>query len=424
MNILTKIRVCVLLGLLCLSSHLVAQNRENAQKTMEVLCSDAFAGRGYVDRGDSIAASYISDRFSAIGLSKIGAEFNHPFSLDVNTITTSKVTLGDKELRPGYDYLVSPGSPSVSGLYKVFYVSPRMLASPKVAKKVKKAIRKGYLPVISDFDVKDEEIANNVSQIKKCNSGSLLIFLKKSLTWSVSMTQDKAAAIELLESAFDPYAPEIRIEIDAKFILGYQSQNVVGYVPGTMYPDSFIIFCGHYDHLGKMGDAVFYGANDNASGIAMLIDMASYFVANPQKYSVAFIAFGAEEAGLVGSLNYVTKPAVPLSKTKFVFNMDLMGSGEKGATVVNGAVFTSEYDRLVDINTKNDYLPAIYKRGKAANSDHYFFTEAGVPAFFMYLMGEYSHYHIPADNIENLKLGPYYDKSFLLIRDFIISLNE
>ena len=48
----------------------------------------------------------------------------------------------------------------------------------------------------------------------------------------------------------------------------------------------------------------------------------------------------------------------------------------------------------------------------------------GIPSFFIYLMGEYSHYHVPADNMDNLQLGPYYDKSFLLIRDFIILLNE
>ena len=85
---------------------------------------------------------------------------------------------------------------------------------------------------------------------------------------------------------------------------------------------------------------------------------------------------------------------------------------------------TTLFDKLVKINTENDYLPAVYSRGKAAHSDPYFFTEAGIPSFFIYLMGEYSHYHVPADNMDNLQLGPYYDKSFLLIRDFIILLNE
>ncbi len=435
MNILTKMRVCLLVGLLSLSSFSYAQNRETAQLIMEDLCSDGFSGRGYINKGDSLAAAYISDKFSEIGLSKMGASYNLPFQLDINTILKSVISFGDKKLKPGYDYLVSPGSPTIKGTYKVFYVSPRLLASPKVAKKVKKAIRKGYLPVISVYDGKNELISNNVANIKKCNEGSMLVFLKKNLTWSVATKQDKAAEIWLLESSFSsvfdqywgvsrPYEPEISVDVEAELIKNYQSQNVLGFVPGTTNPDSFIIFCGHYDHLGKMGEAIFYGANDNASGIAILIDMASYFKNNPQQYSIIFVAFGGEEAGLLGSLNYVKRPAISLAKTKFVFNMDLMGSGEKGATIVNGSVFKDDFDKLVKINTENDYLPAVYSRGKAANSDHYFFTEAGIPSFFIYLMGEYSHYHVPADNMENLQLGPYYDKSFLLIRDFIILLNE
>ena len=155
-----------------------------------------------------------------------------------------------------------------------------------------------------------------------------------------------------------------------------------------------------------------------------MLDMATYFVKNPQKYTIAFIAFGAEEAGLVGSLYYVNNPLVPLSKTKFVFNMDLMGSGDKGATIVNATLFPKEFEILKTINEEGEYLSKIKARGKAANSDHYFFSEAGVPAFFIYLMGEYTHYHIPADSAKNLELGPYYEKSFLLVRDFILYLSH
>ena len=213
------------------------------------------------------------------------------------------------------------------------------------------------------------------------------------------------------------------INITSIFVSSYESNNVVGYVEGIEYPDSFIILCGHYDHLGKMGDAIFYGANDNASGIAMLLDLASYFSEHPQKYSVAFIAFGGEELGLLGSLNYIRNPLIPLNRTKFVFNMDLMGDGSKGATIVNGKIYKSYFEQLTKINSEGSYLPAIRSRGKAANSDHYFFSEAGVPSFFIYLMGDYDFYHIPQDNSFNLKLGEFYNQSFLLIRKFITELN-
>lgn len=401
-----------------------SQNREKASQVISELCKEKYSGRGYINNGDSLAAEFIADQFSKIGLANYTPSYFQKFNLDVNTTPIAEVSIDNKALRPGYDFLVNPSSGSVTGSFEVFYVSPKMLHSPKVAKKVKKALRKGFLPVISTYDSKDKVAAENIQKIKECNSGKTLVYLKDHLTWSVARNQVKGADIWLLASSFDKFSKVIEVKIKSELIRGYTSQNVLGYVKGTKYPDSVVIFCGHYDHLGMMGEAVFHGANDNASGIAMLLDMAEYFVKNPQKYSVAFIAFGGEEAGLVGSYHYVKEPIIPLSKTKFVFNMDLMGSGEKGATIVNGAVYKTAFQELVAINKENDYLPKIKSRGKAANSDHYFFSEAGVPSFFMYLMGAYTHYHVPADNAENLELGPYYDKSFLLIRDYIIYLNE
>ncbi|MGB1037907.1 MAG: M28 family metallopeptidase [Bacteroidia bacterium] len=413
-----------LVMLMTISLFSYSQNREMASQNISELCSEKYSGRGYVNNGDSLAAEFIAEKFSEIGLAKYTPRYFQNFNLDVNTIPTAEVIIDDKVLRPGYDFLVNPSSGSSSGLFEVFYVSPKMLHSPKVAKKVKKALRKGFLPVISTYDSKDKVAAENIQKIKECNNGKTLVYLKDHLTWSVARNQVKGADIWLLTSSFDKFSKIIEINIESELIRDYTSQNVLGYVKGTEYPDSVVIFCGHYDHLGMMGRAVFHGANDNASGIAMLLDMADYFVNNPQKYSIAFIAFGGEEAGLVGSYQYVKDPVIPLSKTKFVFNMDLMGSGEKGATIVNGAIYKSKFQELVEINEENDYLPKIKSRGKAANSDHYFFSESGVPSFFMYLMGEYTHYHVPADNAENLELGPYYDKSFLLIRDYIIHLNE
>jgi Zn-dependent M28 family amino/carboxypeptidase len=292
-----------------------------------------------------------------------------------------------------------------------------------VVKKVCKAIRRGYVPVISIFDQKDKTLKKTIDEIKKLSKEGPVIFLKDKLTWRVSTFQSKGAEIWMLDSIFNRFSKDVHIDITATFVSSYESNNVIGYVEGYQNPDSFIILCGHYDHLGKMGDAIFYGANDNASGIAMLLDLASYFSEHPQKFSVAFIAFGGEELGLLGSLNYVKKPLIPLTKTRFVFNMDLMGDGSKGATIVNGKIYKPYFDQLIDINAKEGYLPSIRSRGKAANSDHYFFSEAGVPSFFMYLMGDYEFYHIPQDNANNLKLGYYYSKSFSLIKDFIIRLN-
>lgn len=217
----------------------------------------------------------------------------------------------------------------------------------------------------------------------------------------------------------------LQISIQNEFKRDYVSRNVAAFIPGTLHPDSFVVFTAHYDHLGGMGDKVFIpGANDNASGIAMMLDMASEFAANPPTYSVAFIAFGGEEAGLVGSYHWVKKAStlLPLNKIRFLINMDLMGSGDEGIMAVNGSVFKEEFELLKQTNEKGMYLPTVKERGKAANSDHYFFTEAGVRGFFFYLMGAYRHYHDIEDSAKNLRLSSYYDQSFLLIKNFAIRL--
>lgn len=101
--------------------------------------------------------------------------------------------------------------------------------------------------------------------------------------------------------------------------------------------------------------------------------------------------------------------------------MDLMGTGSEGATIVNGTIFPNQFQKLQNINQKNEYLPIIKKRGKAANSDHYWFSEKGVPAFFIYLVGGIKAYHDIEDVSKTLPLTKFED-SFRLIRDFVDEL--
>jgi Zn-dependent M28 family amino/carboxypeptidase len=82
-------------------------------------------------------------------------------------------------------------------------------------------------------------------------------------------------------------------------------------------------------------DTYFPGANDNASGISLLMNLAKYYAANPQEYSIGFICFAGEEAGLVGSHYFTENPLVSLKKVRFLLNTDLAGTGEEGITVVN-----------------------------------------------------------------------------------------
>lgn len=102
-------------------------------------------------------------------------------------------------------------------------------------------------------------------------------------------------------------------------------------------------------------------------------------------------------------------------------NLDLLGTGDDGAMVVNATVFPEHFKRLDSINTLYNYMPNLKKRGKAANSDHYWFTEKGIPSFFMYTLGGISAYHDIDDVYKTLPLTKFED-CFRLIRDFIDEL--
>jgi Zn-dependent M28 family amino/carboxypeptidase len=194
------------------------------------------------------------------------------------------------------------------------------------------------------------------------------------------------------------------------------SQNIIGYIKGTTTPQKVIVFSAHYDHLGKMGkDVYFAGANDNASGVAMLLELAKYYSENPPDYSVAFMAFGSEEMGILGSMFYTQNPLFPLKDIEFLINLDLIGTGEKGATVVNATIHEKEFELLKKINVEKNYLKTIESRGEAANSDHYFFHRNRVSSFYIYLNGGSQAYHDINDTPQNLSLFAYQNLYELLI---------
>jgi aminopeptidase YwaD len=271
-----------------------------------------------------------------------------------------------------------------------------------------------------------EEAAISAKKYQTDPAKTLVIQLSnEKLTWSSSLTVSHKCLITLKNNVVDRSQPmHFDISIQNKFHQHYTSRNVLGMIEGSAKKDSFIVFTAHYDHLGMMGNtAMFPGANDNASGIAMMLNLAKYFSGHPQRYSLLFIAFSGEETGLIGSNYYVKNPVYPLETIRFLINIDLMGNGAEGVMAVNGTIFPKELHVLKDINEREKYLPIVKVRGKARNSDHYWFSEAGVPCFFFYLMGPYPFYHDVNDKASAVPFSNF-SNAFLLFRDFIVELQK
>ena len=372
--------IFILFSVLFVSTY--SQDTTYARQVIKKLCSKELLGRGYVNDGVNKAAAYISKELKSIGLSKFGKSYSQFYSFPVNTFPSKmSLVLDGKTLVAGKHYLIEPTT---------------------------KAIKQGF------------QLFKTDSVTYEANDGRrpfpLKVKLKKKLTYTVATELSEVTTIELLKDSFPNELKNIDVIFENKFIPNFKCQNLSGYIKGTQQPDSFIVFTAHYDHLGAMGtDAFFPGANDNASGVSVLLNLAKYYKVHPSKYSIAFIFFSGEEAGLLGSKYYSEHPLFSLSKIKFLTNLDLLGTGDDGIMVVNATVFKDQFEKLKNINDTKNYVKQIKQRGKAANSDHYWFTEKGVPSFFIYTMGGIQAYHDIYDIEKTLPLTKYLEVCKLLI---------
>jgi membrane-associated protease RseP (regulator of RpoE activity) len=185
------------------------------------------------------------------------------------------------------------------------------------------------------------------------------------------------------------------------------STNIVGGVEGTdpELKDEYIVVGAHYDHLGWGGDgamikdtvAIHNGADDNASGTAGLIELAEWFAVNPQPRSLIFVAFGAEELGLLGSATFADKPPVPRDQITAMVNMDMIGRMEDNEFVAGGAGTSSIWKDLVSEKASDFGLKPKFDNSGFGSSDHQSFYVKDIPVLFFFT-GTHTDYHRPSDD--------------------------
>jgi Zn-dependent M28 family amino/carboxypeptidase len=249
--------------------------------------------------------------------------------------------------------------------------------------------------------------------------GCIVELIPEELMWSVSTKVQTYPVVKIKRESFDKKTQMIKLNSKSEYVNDFEARNVIGYVEGEK--DEFIVFTAHYDHLGWMGKDVFIpGAQDNASGTALVLDLADYYSKNKPEYSIAFMLFFGEEAGLFGSTYYVMNPLFDLKKIKAVFNLDMVGTGDDGITVVNGAEedYKDIWNLIDKINKENEFFTEIKARKESANSDHYPFHAKGVKAVFIYTMGGKTYYHNPKDKPETLTFTGY-NQLFGLLTKFV-----
>lgn len=364
-------RKLLIISIWLISANCFAQDLKYARKTLNTLTSKELWGRGYTKNGMAKAADFIQSEFKSFGLQPMNVKsFKQNFMFSVNTFPGKmELTIDGKKLNPGKDFIVQQASVGVK----------------------------------AKTDLEQKDSVNFLAA-----SSRILVTLEDKLTWSVSQKVEDYTQILVKKTSLNSIPKNIAVDIENQFIPDFSAANIVGFVKGTTKPDSIIVITAHYDHLGGMGSETFFpGANDNGSGVSFLLSLAKHYAKNPPKYTIAFICFAGEEAGILGSKYFTENPLIPLERIRFLINVDMVGTGETGATVVNATQYPKEFEALKKINDEGKFLVKITPRGKAANSDHYFFTEKGVPAFFMYTQGGISAYHDVFDQPETLPFTVY-----------------
>ena len=215
-----------------------------------------------------------------------------------------------------------------------------------------------------------------------------------------------------LEPGASDYLQEFEMLIPLVQPSGRLSQNVLGVLPGKgSLAVEWVIVGAHYDHIGwnqvtEDSIAVMNGADDNASGTALMLEVARFMseyvasgaIGDSERRSIMFQAYGAEEYGLLGSNHFCNNPTVPMDDIVAMLNFDMVGRLRDNTLALIGTSSSSQWDEVVEpANTES--LVLLYYPGNSARSDQACFYGASKPVLFMHT-GLHPEYHTARDDVE------------------------
>ncbi|WP_162007953.1 M28 family metallopeptidase [Heliorestis convoluta] len=178
------------------------------------------------------------------------------------------------------------------------------------------------------------------------------------------------------------------------------ADNLIGFLPGRdpFLRHEVIILSAHYDHLGQWGDRLYRGANDNGSGIAILLELSRLMVQQRPRRSVAFIAFSGEEAGLFGSRHFTNAPTLSLDQVIGLINLDTVANGRTDEFIYWSSAPLPWQDTIHQV-AEACQIRIRHQVTDRNSSDHRPFEEKGVPAITVLSDSWLHKNHTPEDDI-------------------------
>lgn len=432
------------------------------KETIYYLASDSLQGRKAGEPGDSLAAWFIRNELEKAGLQllfengiqrfelvtsarlgdgnflkvntdtfRVKTDFS-PYAFSANTEVNAPVVFAGYGLEVNCDTLQWNDFENIDVAGKWLFVlqgdpdldnpqSPFVEFSSERAKALKASDKKaaGLILVAGTAFSENDELSSlffdkNVSRysipvIQVTRSVANKILSKTGFTVESIETAMKTENSSVSVETGVLVSGRINVELEKAL-----SQNVAALLPGTdeNLKDEFVVVGAHYDHLGIGGQgsgsrapdtvAVHYGADDNASGVAAVIELAEKLAGEKKnRRSILFAAFGAEEMGLIGSKAFVNNPPVPTEKMVAMFNFDMIGrlDSVSNALSIGGTQTARESEEI--LNKLNSDFKLAFSGEGVGPSDHASFYLQNIPVFFI-STGAHSDYHTPNDNAESV----------------------
>lgn len=442
---------------------------------LSILASDALEGRETGERGQRMAAAFISDHFQSLGLQapvkqgdqmsyyqnvplvssktknayiKIGKQRYDNF--DKNVFVGTGVTTGEsmeEVIFVGNGAAERYSSLDVKGKFVLMIGDNNYRATLKASKIAAANGAKALIAVRTATDEMLDELLISYRGYLEAGRMSVdtgieqseflgMYFLAPSLLKDVfGKPYEKLSQIAFSEdnAGFEKIKKgkiTVSLEKDVKKI---KSENVMGYLEGSDLKDELVVITSHYDHLGRRGDKIFNGADDDGSGTAGVMELAEAFAmakvdGNGPRRSILFLAFTGEEKGLLGSEFYADNPVFSLENTVTNLNMDMIGrndeefyDGKDYVCLVGSDKLSTELHEIsekanatyTDLELNYVYNDENHPEQVYYRSDHWNFAKNGIPVIF-YTTGSHDDYHKETDTVEKIEREVYLKRTRLV----------
>jgi len=447
--------------------------QQGLKEKLTILASDEMEGRETASPGQRKAAAYIEDFFKKLGLKPgNGDSYQQLYPVYEEVLSEKNLRVNGRSFAWDKDFMfsmqsISTGNWTYNGVVFAGYgmvdsatkvndyagldvkgklvlvldggatAAPagggRGFGGPTMVKM--NAARRngaaGLLIISADFpranptSVKGRVYLNAPTNTTTTASSFLVATVSEEVASALLGRTARISQADLKTIAKGNYVSEVVIHA-VKKVETLESSNVIGVLPGTDKKAEYVFLTGHYDHLGKRGNTIYYGADDDGSGTVGVMQMAEAFAAaakkgNKPRRTMIFMTVSGEEKGLLGSAYYADHPTVDMAKVSVDLNTDMIGRGDssrKGDTL--NYIYVIGHDKLSSelapinegVNKQYVNIALDYKYDDPKDrymiyyrSDHYNFAKKGVPILFFYdgMLG--ADYHRPTDTVDKIQFG-------------------